>query len=420
MIKFLHAADIHLDSPLRGLEKYEGAPAERMRAATRRALENLVELALAEDVDFVLIAGDIYDGDWDDFNTGLFLCNRLDELGRAGIEVFLVSGNHDAASRITRSLTWPDNVHSFSTAAPETLVREDLGVAVHGQGYDNPAVQDNLAAGFPPACPGLFNIGLLHTSLAGYQQHEPYAPCSVQDLVDRGYDYWALGHVHERTLVREHEPVILFPGNTQGRHARETGPRGCTLVRVEEGGTVHAEHRDLDAARWEHVQVDAEGAAAPEDVLERFGEALESPLDAVGSRLLACRVRVAGVCPAHAALLRERERWQNEIRALATRRSAGRAWVEKVQLATRPEVDENALKQDGGAIGDLLAYLDLVEQDDDLLKDLAGELSDLNRKLPRALREGEQSLGLDRPETVRELLERCRRELMLHLVEESE
>ena len=162
MFTFIHASDIHLDSPHKGLSRYEGAPAERIRSATREALKNLVQTAIDENAAFVIIAGDVFDGDWKDYNTGLFFAGQMSRLRESGIKVFLLSGNHDAASKITRTLKMPDNVHHFSTKRPETVTLEALGVALHGQGFSRPDVTENLAAKYPLAVHGLYNIGVLH------------------------------------------------------------------------------------------------------------------------------------------------------------------------------------------------------------------------------------------------------------------
>jgi exonuclease SbcD len=167
MLKFIHAADIHLDSPLKGLEDYEGAPVEEIRAATRRALENLVKLAIEEQVDFVLIAGDVYDGDCTDYNTGLFFTGQLVQLREAGIPVYLIAGNHDAANKMSRSLKLPDNTRMLSHEEPETVLLEELRVAIHGQSFASQAVTDDLSQGYPEARKGMFNIGMLHTSATG-------------------------------------------------------------------------------------------------------------------------------------------------------------------------------------------------------------------------------------------------------------
>ena len=187
MFKFLHAADIHLDSPLRGLSRYESAPTEAIRGACRRAFENFVDLAIDEKVAFILLAGDLYDGDWKDYSTGIFLSRQMGRLERSGIPVFAVAGNHDAANRMTRALDRPANMKMLSERKVETLKLDNLGVAIHGRSFGARQVRDNLAAGFPPAEKGLFNIGLLHTSLDGREGHAPYAPCTIDDLYVKGY-----------------------------------------------------------------------------------------------------------------------------------------------------------------------------------------------------------------------------------------
>ena len=188
MVRFIHTADIHLTAPYRGLERYEGAP-RLLRSATRQAFDNLIKLAVDQGVDFVLIAGDLYDGDWLDYNTGLYFVRQMNVLREAGISLFLVRGNHDAASQIAKSLTLPDNVREFSCQGPETVILDSLGVALHGQGYLQRQETSNLARNYPDPVPGLVNIGLLHTALDGREGHEPYAPCSVDELVNKGYDY---------------------------------------------------------------------------------------------------------------------------------------------------------------------------------------------------------------------------------------
>jgi DNA repair exonuclease SbcCD nuclease subunit len=183
MFQFIHAADIHLDSPLQGLERYEGAPVDEIRQATRRAFEALVQLAVTRKVAFVIIAGDLFDGNWKDYNTGLFLVQQMSRLRGAEIPVFILNGNHDAANKMTKSLRMPDNVHIFSNAKPGTFHLEEHNVALHGQSFSKAAETKNLAADYPKAEPGCFNIGVLHTCASGREGHETYAPCSMTDLI---------------------------------------------------------------------------------------------------------------------------------------------------------------------------------------------------------------------------------------------
>ena len=225
MFRFLHAADLHLDSPLRGLARYEAAPLDTLRSASRRAFVNLVDLAIAERVAFVLLVGDLYDGDWKDYSTGIFLSRHVGRLRDQGIPVFAVAGNHDAANKITHALELPTNMRMFKTRKPESVKVDGLNVVIHGQGFETQHVTQNLAADYPPAHPGAFNIGMLHTSLDGRQDHANYAPCSMEDLRARGYQYWALGHVHAREIVAT-DPWVVYPGCTQGSVA--TISRACT------------------------------------------------------------------------------------------------------------------------------------------------------------------------------------------------
>ncbi len=403
MLKFLHAADIHLDSPLRGLERYDGAPAERARQATRRAFENLVGLALDERVRFVLVAGDLYDGDWKDYNTGLFMAAQFGRLREADIPVFAIAGNHDAANRMTRALRLPDNVTLLSAERPETRVLEDVGVAVHGQGFATAAVTDNLAARYPHAKRGYFNIGLLHTCATGRDGHERYAPCELNDLRIRHYDYWALGHIHRRETLDD-DPVAIFPGNLQGRHVRETGPKGCVVVTVQDGRKVEAEFRALDVLRWEVCRVDGAAAATPDAVLDRVGDRLGQLRAEADGRPLCVRVEIHGPCPAHDRLVACRERWTNEVRARAIEVGGEAVWVEKVQLRTAPP-NEGTVPAPDGPFEELLALVDEYRADEGRLATLRAELAELERRLPPELLDGPDALRLGDPAWLRGVLE---------------
>ena len=388
-MKFIHAADVHLDSPLRGLERYPGAPVEEIRSATRRAFDNLVDLAIEEDVAFVLLAGDLYDGDWKDYNTGLYFIDRMRQLESAGIRVFIVAGNHDAASQITKQLRLPDNVTLFSTSKPETTVLEDSGVAIHGQGFAKREITEDLSRGYPPADPHFFNIGLLHTCLDGKPGHEPYAPCTVDSLRSRGYQYWALGHVHNREIISE-DPWIVFPGNIQGRHARETGPKGCTLVTVDNGDVETVEHRDLDVLRWSRCNVDITDIASVDEIHAQVREALQQVLDEADGRPVAARLVLQGSSPVHSTLHLERNHWIQEYRALAASLGGAGMWLEKVALETRPAVAMDELLERDDALGGLLRAIHTLELDAAGIEGLAGEVEALRQKLPQERLGGEE------------------------------
>jgi DNA repair exonuclease SbcCD nuclease subunit len=330
---FIHASDLHIDSPLVGLDRYDGAPAPEIRAASRRAFENLVRLAIDERVAFVVLAGDVFDGDWRDYNTGVFLNRELARLERSGIRVYLVQGNHDAEGQMTRELRLPPNSHVFSHDAPETVLFAEHKVALHGQSFAEQKVTKNLALDYPKATPGAFNVGVLHTALEGREGHQPYAPCSREDLEAKGYDYWALGHVHRREEVSR-RPWIVFPGNLQGRHARETGAKGCTLVTVTDGAVVSARHVPLDVVRWVSIAHDVTGLR-PEEIVDSLARLVRAEVAVAGDRLVAARVRAYGRADA-AALHAEPHRWRAELVSRVASVAGPRVWLEKVFFDVEP------------------------------------------------------------------------------------
>ena len=404
MFKFIHAADIHLDSPLRGLLRYEGAPVDEIRNATRRAFDNLIDLAMNEDVAFVLLAGDLYDGDWKDYNTGLYFMERMGRLREAGIQVFMVAGNHDAASQLTKHLRLPDNVKMFGTRTPERVIVDNLPVAIYGQGFANRAVTEDLSLGYPQGDPQLLNIGLLHTCLDGKPGHEPYAPCTVDGLRSKGYQYWALGHIHKREEVSR-DPWIVFPGNIQGRHIRETGPKGCTVVTVHHDEVSRVEHRDLDVLRWSLCEIDVRDSQTVDDVYDQVREALEQMIDTAEGRPLATRLALQGACAIHSRLHADLEHWTQEFRALASTLGGSGIWLEKVSLYTKPAISvENNLSRND-ALGSLLRGIRDMELDDSAVAELAHDLSGLRQKLPAEILTGEDGFDPSDPQQLHRILE---------------
>lgn len=378
MLKFLHCADLHIDSPLRGLSRKADAPAEDLRLATRRALNNLVEAAIEESVAFVVVAGDVFDGDWPDYSTGLYFNARMAELREAGIRVIMVSGNHDAESQISRHLSLPQNVTRLSVEAPETLILDDIEVAIHGQGFPAREVRENLVPAYPAPIPGFFNIGLLHCSVDGQGGHETYAPCKLDELVGKGYDYWALGHIHKPGVLHR-DPFVVYSGNLQGRHVRETGARGAMLVAVD-GRRVEVEFRPLDVVRWEVAGVDLQGAEREEELADRVVEAVEAAAAPHSPMPVVLRIELRGATPLHGDLLAREEHWRGEIENLAVTRAPGRIWVEAVKLRTLPPPHpEHRLEDD--ALSALLESIARTRADKEFLGAFAREIEGFQRRL---------------------------------------
>ena len=384
-MKFIHTADIHLDSPLSGLAAYKDAPVDLLRNVTRDAFTRLVDLAIEEAVDFMVIAGDLYDGSWKDYNTGHFFCREMGRLNLANIPVYLLFGNHDADSEMTKKLTLPANVHTFDTRKASTFRIDALRVALHGRSYKEAATVDNLASTYPAPLAGWLNIGVLHTALEGYAAHANYAPCSVAELSAKGYDYWALGHVHEHAVIQT-APWIVFPGNLQGRHIRETGPRGAVMVSADDGGIRAVERVLVDSLRWEVVTVDASEAGTLQDVIRLVGGAFERLLAATPEHLfLSVRVCIQGRTRAHGELFGLESQLREEILGQAAGQGSDRLWVEKVRLETLPLIDGGALALRTDALADLQRLLEQAPTDPDFLQSLMDDLRPMVDKAPLEL-----------------------------------
>lgn len=380
---FIHAADLHIDSPLAGLGLKDPAVAARFAHAGRRAVEALIDEMISAKAAFLVIAGDIFDGDWKDVTTGLFFARSLGRLDREGISTFIVKGNHDAESLMSKSLPYPESVRIFSAARSESVPLEAQQVVLHGRSFGARRVADDFVASYPARRDGWFNIGVLHTALDGTRGHESYAPCTIDSLRRFGYDYWALGHVHAAEEVCR-DPWIVYPGNIQGRSVRETGPKGATRITVEDGRVVEITRIPLDAARWAHVSVDVSHCIDEATVLTR----LEARLGAVHSeaegRPLATRVSLTGATPLHERFIARQEAIEADARAIGFR-LAEDCWVEQLKIATRALGRSEIAAGESDAL-DVEALLQEATEDPGFAKVLADLTTQITDKLPRALR----------------------------------
>jgi DNA repair exonuclease SbcCD nuclease subunit len=238
----------------------------------------------------------------------------------------------------------PENVTLFPSRKPQSVRLDDLGVVIHGQSYSTRAVTENLAAWYPPSEAGYCNIGLLHSSLTGRAGHEDYAPCTVDDLKSKGYDYWALGHVHQREIVAV-DPWIVFPGNLQGRHIKESGIKGATLVTIEDGRIVDVAECRLDVLRWAVCRVDLSSCETVESVYDAVRRGFDREQDLADGKTLAVRLILTGKCPVHSRLLDRTAKWTEEFRGIAVGQVD--LWLEKVLFQTSRAVSlEEILDED--------------------------------------------------------------------------
>ncbi|MBF0548084.1 MAG: DNA repair exonuclease [Candidatus Riflebacteria bacterium] len=380
MFKFIHAADIHLDSPLRGLSRYETAPEESIRGACRRAFSNLVDLAISEKAEFVLLAGDLYDGDWRDYNTGIFLNQQIGRLNRNKILVYAIAGNHDALNPMTQKWIKPENLKIFSSENSETFKLPNLNTAIHGKSFESSNSSLNLANTFPEAERGMFNVGLLHTSLTGREGHDPYAPCTITDLCLKRYQYWALGHIHKQEVVSE-DPWIIFPGCIQGRHIRETGPKGCILVKVENNSVSSVEKRPLDVFRWDNCIVDISDDANEQEIFKHIQDSIEKKLASSEGRHLAIRVRIEGKSSVSETFASNPERIESQVRALGAEISSDNLWIEKIENASVGRTGLNSIVSEDNAFGNLLTRIREIPEKAEQIDGLPDAIESIRRAL---------------------------------------
>ncbi len=344
--RFVHAADLHIDSPFKGLLKYESRIAQRLKDATYEAYNRLIDLCISQDAAFVVIAGDVYDGADRSVQAQMRFRDGLTRLQEHGIHAFVVHGNHDPLDGRLSRIPMPESAHVYGPETAWATVKVD-GTAIaqiQGVSYPTREVHDNLALRFTPPPQNLFSIGLLHCNVGGITEHDNYAPCTVNDLSGTGIDYWALGHVHTRQTIRQSDPVIAYPGNLQGRHPNESGAKGALVVDVDEAGRVSSRFAPLDVVRWESLPVAIDDLSDLDALLEATHACIETERIRADGRDLVCRISFTGRGPLHQDLAAE-----NALDDLAGELRSGYSsstpfiWVERVSDQTAPQLDLDAL-----------------------------------------------------------------------------
>ena len=273
------------------------------------------------------------------------------------------------------------------------MLNEELRVAIHGQSFATPEVTEDLAEKYPPPVPNFFNIGILHTNLGGVSEHANYAPCSLQTLKNKGYQYWALGHVHNGQILCT-DPYIVYPGNIQGRNGKEQGEKSCEIVTVSETGTISIEKLFTSVVPWVEAEIDASGCQTADEVYEklrtRFGELFSESKE----RVTAVRLRIVGATDAHSGLNRDAEQVRNEAISIANECGNGLFWVERVQLVTQPRWDRDTLLKRDDPIGEIARIVAALREDAGSVANW-GSIVELQSKLPADFAEGPEPIKLD-------------------------
>lgn len=391
--RFIHAADIHLDSPLGHLRSLDPATAKQVAAASRQSVEKIVTTAIERQVAALVIAGDLFDGPVRDASCALWIDSQFRKLWAAGIHVVLIRGNHDALSNASRSVKWSTGVIELGAEKATSHIIDNCGLAIHGQSFGARAVYENIAAAYPEAFEGYFNIGVLHTSLAGSHGHDTYAPTSIDVLEGRGFNYWALGHIHQRTVQSlSSRAWIGFSGNTQGRHVRECGPKGCHLVHVRDRQVERVEFVPTDTMRWFELPVDICELDMLSDLSELVCGACEGLLAEHGGCHLAVRVRLTGRSKLHCHLAGTMAREHVADNLSNKLRDIGCLWLESLKIETQAQSVSQPRADLELPLGTLREIVADIDSEPGLQKQLLKSLEELGRKARGALSETDWQL----------------------------
>lgn len=379
MFKFIHTADIHLDSPLKSLALRNPKIAELVGGATRRTFERIIELCLEEQVDALLIAGDLYDGDLRSMKTAAFLSSQMRRLEEANIHVFMIQGNHDSESAITKYLDLPSNVHVFNGHGGVKELN-DFGVAIHGVSYAQRHAPESLLCKFKKPIQGLINIGLLHTSLTGTTGHDVYAPCSLNDLIMHGFDYWALGHIHQRQ-IHSQSPLVVMPGIPQGRNIKESGAKSVTVVKIS-GCNIETSERVVADSEFQHVQVDVSDIVDWSGVIIKLQQTLKEIQNNVQARNAICHITFLGRSSLYWIMRRDVDRLKAEIEDIS--QQLGNVFVDGIVNHVMEPVKHSSNNID--PVEELQMLMTEISRDPVFYNQATSFLEEAIKKLPPELR----------------------------------
>ncbi|WP_094228150.1 metallophosphoesterase family protein [Methanolobus psychrotolerans] len=378
---FVHTADLHLDSSFHGLSDINPLLSDVMTKATFAAYNKIIDLCIEKNADFLLIAGDIYDSADKSLYAQLKFLDGLKRLSDAGIATYITHGNHDPLNGWSASLEWPDNVKVFSGDYVETfsVSRNGRVIAnISGISYRTTHIKENLAKGFQKKDPDSpYAIGMLHCTVGSAEGHYPYAPCSVQDLKETNYDYWALGHIHQPQFV-ETEPFIVYSGNPQGRDPGEPGERGCMVVEVDKKGNTNVDFVPVDSVRWCVEELSVSELETEADLIEQLEEKMDKLFEISDGRHLICRFVLTGRSPLKRLLIKDGF-LPDLVQHLRDNYDVGpgSVWLERLKDETSFPFERAGLLSRQDFISDLLSITDQICSDSDCLMELDGSLHDL-------------------------------------------
>ncbi len=378
-MKFIHAADIHLDSRVVALRSFYAQERVCLSKLQQRAFTSLIDLAIDEDVDFMLLAGDLFDSNWKDYGVGLFF---IQQIKRLKCPTYYIRGNHDSENRLIKSLPYPEDFHIFDSFKPQTMLLDDLKLAIHGQSYSHYHIEEDLAAGYPKALPGYFNIGLLHTSGDKRNGELPYAPYDGKLLHAKGYDYWALGHLHQNQILSEN-PAIVYSGTLQGRHIKETGMKGCYVISVDEKEVKKIAFKRLSCLQWEKINIEMSSITNESEMRQAIISGVKKCIDGKDVEILIVRFFFMGENQLKKTISENTEHWANAIYCWLEEISDKKIFIEK--LIDKSTLVQDAQKNENPLVEHLFKHLEEKVVKKSILENFSTEYAAIKERMPKEI-----------------------------------
>lgn len=379
-IRFIHCADLHIDSPFKGITEIHPHLKELLYQSTFDSYKQIIEIAIREKVDCVLIAGDIFDGADKSLQAQLKFRNGLQRLADESIPSFIVHGNHDPLDSWSATLKWSDMVKVFSGDKVEcvSLKRKEKIIAyIYGISYKTRDIKENLSLKYKRKDTKIPAIGLLHANVGINTGHESYAPATKDDLISQNMDYWALGHVHNFQIVNESNPVIVYPGNSQARNPRERGNKGCCLVNMHSNGDCDIDFIPTDVVRYELDELDISECTTIDEIVTEIVEKSKEISSRLDGRHAILRLSLVGNTDLHSELTRGGN--IGDITEHVRENFKGVEpfiWLEKLKLNTKGKFDLVALKSGNNLVADIISLYEELKEDESELWNIIDEKLD--------------------------------------------
>jgi len=374
-VRFIHTADLHLDTPFKGLCRWNSDLSKKLKDATFMSFRNIIDLCSDKKVDFLIISGDIFDSENKSLAAQLRFVSELKSLSDKEILVYFICGNHDPMKSWLDAIDLPENAIRFDSSMVQyyTFKKEGTAIAdIHGISFNEKEVSRNLAVDFKLApVPAPISIAILHGTVGSPGPHENYAPFSRYDVAGKGFDYWALGHIHKKRVVSDSNPTILYPGNPQGRDFGESGEKGCYLVEISEGQDPVLEFIPSQVIRFENLKINMSTVGKIEYMQEKITEALEKTDNYNEEVNYILRINLIGRTGLHKSINN-----RAEIDELVEFLNEGQLsqhyfrWIDQVYVNTQPDIDIEQIKNGTGFSAEILKVFDTYLEDNEKLAEL--------------------------------------------------